>query len=170
MLDYVVLTKDHIVATDAHIIGWAKTSLFFDKAFIDGIPEEGVYIASPAWKSIAAARTFKWEVPGDLISAVTKSGRETILRARKTISVGSGILGVQDYPKWKEVSFKNDERREINEIGVDPHLITRLDSFLRGEVVVLEFYGQKSGIRARLRYGPYTYEELGAIIMPVLIE
>tara|TARA_R110000803_G_scaffold99154_1_gene167194 strand:- start:290 stop:847 length:558 start_codon:yes stop_codon:yes gene_type:complete len=56
-LKYILVTKEKVMATEAHILVQFDTSIFFSESFIEGIPKEGFYLQPQDWKMIRESQT-----------------------------------------------------------------------------------------------------------------
>ena len=53
VLNYALVTKEHTVATDAHLLVVHSTPELFDKEFVKAIPEEGMLLGGDALREMA---------------------------------------------------------------------------------------------------------------------
>lgn len=159
---HVKVTKDVMVATDAHVMGVVPTKLMFSEEFINNIPEGGMLIHSEDWKKFSNCVNILWK-SDDVICIIYKgSKRDVLIKVENEDEIGK-------YPNWEAVIPTQEMRVcELNRVGVNMKLALNLQNALGLESLSLQFSGQSKAIYARTT----TKEtDMGAygVIMPVML-
>ena len=156
-LQHILITKENIIATDGHIMAINKTNEVFEEEFISNFPYDEFYIHYSVWKEIWNKR-FYWE-NNNII--VVKSGLE----------IKVPIVHNPDwkYPNWKNVIPNTENLVDINEIGLKPELLYKLEQSLPidGAYHNLKFTGKD---RAILLFDNSNVHKSFGLIMPVVIK
>lgn len=72
-MTYVMFTKDYIVATDAYILGWVKSSVLIEPTTLDELfkDDDQLFIHASEWKKIGGKDIVNIEKQGDFLTCST---------------------------------------------------------------------------------------------------
>ena len=152
---YVKVSKEYVVATDAHILVYFNTGDVFGSDFTETI-EGDFYIHFEDWKKIIKGEVFSLD--GDTLTAINpKANRPVLIRVDRDIN----------YPKWISVIPSEGMVESINSIKLDSYrldIIAKIiDPLKRGLELTFNGKSRPIGITS------IDSEHLGkAIIMPKL--
>ncbi len=171
-LTHILITKEEIVATDAHILVIHKTKEFFDEESIKNMPERFL-IHREQWKRICIKHiAIKFEnneiqVIYDGYINSFKIKFENNYDQKKQMGYYLG-----KFPAYKNVLLPDSDIKAVENIGIDPDLITKLKSamfFPYEEVKIMKFtfYGPDRHIIVTPT--SHCESKVKALIMPVMI-
>ena len=158
---HVKVTKEIMVATDAHVIGVIPTHKLFSNTFIEDIPDEGMLIHSDDWKKFNNCANIVWKSK-DIIRVIYKaSKRDALIQVENEENIGK-------YPNWEAIMPKKEDRvAELNKIGVNMKLAFNLQNALGLISLAIQFSGATKAIYVTSMNGeegdPY------GLIMPVML-
>ena len=132
VLNYAYVTKEHTVATDAHLLVVHSTPELFDKEFVKAIPEEGMLLGGDALREMAK-KTVEHIILNGQITVLHRKGGKAIFEVRK-----HGDLDI--FPDWKSVMPKKEDNKLIMAIGIDAKKALRLQNALGIEQVGMKYY------------------------------
>lgn len=161
-MTHVKVTKEVMVATNAHVIGVIPTKLMFSEDFIAEIPESGILIHYEDWKKLSSSENVVWKSE-DVIRVIYKgSKRDVLIQVDNEDNVGK-------FPNWEAV-FPTEQMRtcELNKVGLNLKLALDLQNALGLSTLALQFSGASkaiyvSPISKDLDDGRY------GLIMPVML-
>lgn len=134
MFQNVFLTRDDVVATDAHVLGRIPTSEIMNEEEAAKIPEEGILIAAEDWKRLLGANWIGFDSPG-IIRATFAKKTDALISYKLQKEVGT-------FPNWKQVTPQRANIDAINHIGLNASLLHRLHEALSPEAgFLIEFHG-----------------------------
>lgn len=171
-LSHVLVTKEHLVATNAHVLAVVKTENIFNKAFIDTIGDDRYLVRKADWKNIKPGNTFVRD--GDMIKIINnRSKKEVFIPLLLESSVGT-------YPNWKAVvpRLTDKEPFELSSIGINAQFCTDASKAIGARKCKFTFYGKSRAMELDSSHYddednrwhkdvPYT--DNYALIMPVMI-
>lgn len=162
-LQSILVTKENIVATDAHIMAVIPTALVFNKESIELLPDKGLLIDAQIWKLIYSADSIfiYMEGSGYKIAGYFKSKPSAEFRAEINGEAGN-------FPNWHQVIPTEDKREPMPIIGINAKLLMNLsDAIDASNGLKLETNGSQKGIIVK-PIGLDTGEPYG-LIMPIKI-
>ena len=134
MFQNVFLTREDVVATDAHVLGRIPTSEVMNQDEADKIPEEGILIAGEDWKRLLGANWIGFDAPG-IIRATFAKKTDALIPYKLQKEVGT-------FPNWKQVTPPRANIDAINHIGLNASLFHRLQEALSPNCgFLIEFHG-----------------------------
>lgn len=134
MFQNVFLTREDVVATDAHILGRIPTTEVMNQEEAAKIPEEGILIAAEDWKRLIGANWIGFDSPG-IIRATFAKKTDALITYKLQNEVGT-------FPNWKQVTPQRANIDAINHIGLNASLLHRLHEALNPEAgFLIEFHG-----------------------------
>lgn len=140
-LNYVKVTKENCVATDAHALGVIPTEDIFDEEFIIEIPEEGMLIHSEDWKKLKNNINVSWKTDGVIKIMYKGKKRDVLIETEREESIGI-------YPKWESVIPKEVGEEPVESIGINFKIGLNLQKALGSENgLKASFYGRSKAIR-----------------------
>jgi len=163
VMQSILVTKENIVATDAHIMAVVPTALVFNEASIELMPDKGLLIDAQIWKAIYSADSIFIYLEGNgyKIAGYFKNKPSAEFRAEINGEIGN-------FPNWHQVIPAEDKREPMPVIGVNAKLLMNLsDSIDASNGLKLETNGSQKGIIAK-PIGLDTGEPYG-LIMPIKI-
>lgn len=140
ILSHVFVTKDHCVATNAHIMIIAQTKELFPSEIINIIPEEGFYIHSEDWKKITQCDAVLVESE-KVLELVHSKKRNEFIKIESIDSVGK-------YPDWKSVipNSTGSEKEAFHFFGINANYLAILQKSICGNnSICIETFRQKKG-------------------------
>lgn len=162
LMNHVLVTKENIVATDAHILIVHRTASLFDKEFIRDMPDQFL-IHKLNWKDIATGDVHKCSyIPiRHLILTKFNTGKELYSPVHPSNELDGRI-----YPDWEKVIPNKPVK--LNSIGINLALIERLRKALildyeRSECS-LTFHGTEKAIIIQAHQS-----DSFAVLMPVMM-
>jgi DNA polymerase III sliding clamp (beta) subunit (PCNA family) len=169
VLTKILVTRNEIVATDAHILAMIPVSTIFDLASIELIPEDGILIDSQVWKAVYNAESLHLiQRDGIYLTAYFKN--KPALEYR-TETNGTG----ERYPDYKRVIPDHEHAQQQTDVmKLNPKLLENLRQALDATAgVKMEFNGHNKGINITpvLERGneDKTAEHGTGLIMPMMI-
>jgi hypothetical protein len=163
VMQSILVTKENIVATDAHIMAVVPTALVFNEASIECLPDNGLLIDAQIWKAIYSAESITVYLDGDAykIAGHFNNKPSAEFRAETNGSIGN-------FPNWYQVIPTEDKREPMPAIGINAKLLMNLsDAIDASNGLKLETNGSQKGIIAK-PIGLDTGEPYG-LIMPIKI-
>lgn len=142
VMQSILVTKENIVATDAHIMAVVPTALVFDEASIELMPDKGLLIDAQIWKSIYSADSIFIYLEGDgyKIAGHFKNKPSAHFSAEINGTVGT-------FPNWQTVIPQETARQEMLMTGINAKLLMNLaDALNASNGFKLEFNGSNKGI------------------------
>lgn len=168
-INYVLVTKEKCVATDANVLGVVPTPLMFDEDFIDAIPENGVMIHREDWKKMSTAEFVSWDKDaiGKTIVLIHKKKRDEYIKVEDWTPTKEHPNPLK-WPDWERVIPDEKMEAETSVIGVNTQLLATLSKALGFEASKLRFNGQSKAITVTEALG-YNEVDKGiyGICMPV---
>lgn len=157
-LQYIKVTKDKCVATDAHVIGVIPTSEIFDNEFIEKVPENGFLVHPDDWKKLKTNTGIEWK-NDDVIRISYKKKRDVLIEIESEEKIGK-------FPNWEAIMpSEYQEPKELNNIGINMSLAHSLQKALGLEFgLKLKFYGENKGVLVK---NVYDSSKAYGLIMPV---
>ena len=148
----VFLTREDVIATDAHILGRIPTSEIMNQEEAAKIPEEGILIAAEDWKRLLGANWIGFDAPG-IIRATFAKKTDALIPYKLQNEVGT-------FPNWKKVTPQRANIDAINHIGLNASLLHRLHEALNPEAgFLIEFHGTMRAAIALPIYENKYYQE-----------
>jgi hypothetical protein len=119
-MGYVKITKETMVATNAHILGVLPTELLFDEEQIEHIPEQGFLLPAADFKKLREAHRRAFSPSLDTIHLWNKKEALSIIPIVTEANVGK-------YPNWLNVIPPSDMRTaSLPQIGLNAALLANL--------------------------------------------
>ena len=172
IFDYALVTKEHTVATDAHIMVVHKTSELFDKDFVAHIPEEGMLLGGDALREMAK-KTAQFIVFNREAGTAKGLGTITVLHTKggKAIFEPETQEKIGTFPNWSGVMPKIEDNTTVMAIGIDARKLLRLQNALATETAGLKCYftGESRAILCYPTNADTQYPSAVGIIMPMEI-
>jgi len=138
VMEYVKVTRDKMIATDAHIMAVVDTDTVFDSDFIQGIPEEGMLIHREDWKKMIQYEVPTWKTEGEVIKMVHSKKRSLLVEVEYEKDIAK-------YPNWQAIIPEGD-KFELDKIGINFELAIKLQQALNLDSCKLEFFGDSKPI------------------------
>lgn len=161
-MEYILVTKDEVAATNGTILVVHKTSDIFDSDFVFNMPER-ILIHKNQWKLLCDnALTISID---EYCIAVQYEG----YKVSYPISTEER-LGIK-YPKYNSVFPKKEDVESIDSIGINPVILYQLSQAMltaasSSNGLKFEFYGKARGILIT----PVDYSNNAkALLMPVIL-
>lgn len=157
---HVLITKEHIVASDYNILVVHKTENIFDNEFIKNMPDRFL-INRKHWAEMCK-KHFAIKYENNLINVIRDNYTDIYPIFLESI--------IGDYPDYKKVIPQKKDLKKIKTIAINPMLLKRLyDSMAyRGDypAFILKFQDECHSILVKM-----NNDDLGqiGIIMPVMI-
>lgn len=163
VLNYALITKEHTVATDAHILVAHKTSELFDKDFVEAIPEEGMLLGGDALREMAKKTVLSITFNEGTINVLHKKGGKAIFEPETQQKIGT-------FPDWRPVIPKMEDNMLVMAIGIDAKKALRLQNALGIDEPGMKCYftGESKAILCKPVLD--TYPSAEGLIMPMRIE
>ncbi len=149
ILNYVLLTKENVVATDAHIIIEYKTTELFEERFISDMPERCL-IHKENWKILTQRHRHLF---------IKDSKIEIIFNSRNLFIPIETEGKNGKYPDYNTV-FKL-KSKEVKQIGLTPSFLNKLSMVMGVRKLDLYFNGETDAIIIKS-----SNENIKALIMP----
>ena len=164
VMQYVLVTKEKCVATDAHIMAIIPTNKFFKDEFIASIPEEGMLIHREDWKKMLPYTVAVWKTEGEVIKCLDSKKRPLLIEVESQEEVGK-------YPNWEAVIPTKDMREgaEVDSIGLNLEIAATLQKALGLPSCKLDFSGKGRAIYLTAANEEDSNGQYG-IVMPVMIK
>ena len=162
IFDYALVTKEHTVATDAHILVEHSTEELFGKEFVAHVPEEGLLLGGDALRDMAK-KDVEDIILTDQITVLHRKGQKAIFEFRK-----HGDLDI--YPNWKAVIPSIDDNKMVMAMGIDAKKLLRLQNALGIDQVGTKCYftGEKTSILCYPMVND-MFPSARGLIMPMMI-
>ena len=171
IMNYILVTKDDVVATDAHVLVIHKTRDLFDEHFINKMPDRFL-IHMNQWKRICL-KHYNIEFDNDEI-IVQHHGYQNAFKITMEGEKPASLLhsyGGFEYPLYNKVLLPDSEIQAVENIGLNPILVDKLTKAMFSpndatKNLKLTFYGSNRHIMAHPVNSEYSAK---ALIMPVMI-
>jgi len=168
VMNYVFITKEHVVASDAHIIAIHIADELFSEEFIDGFPVDEFLIHFEYWKQMSSNTVdFVCWNKGFIEVHHKKSNKPPIIIkiTENSVAKGPGI-----FPNWQGVMPQGDEFISISEIGISAIKLNTLSKALGDPSGLrLSFFGANKGIRVS-QLDNCNFLKAYGLIIPMMIE
>lgn len=162
VMNYVYVTREVMVATDAQILAVVPTEdVFSSEKFRSSIPEEGMYIHREDWKKLITAEHGNWKTKGEVIKLYPKNKRSFLIEVESISNVGK-------YVNWEPVIPDYSERIELHQIGVNLEKAFTLQKVLGLESSKLSFSTVTRAIK--VEDAKDKENKVYGIVMPVLLD
>lgn len=159
----ILVTKQNIVATDAHIMAVVPTALIFDEASIELMPDNGLLIDAQIWKAIYSADSIFVYMEGNGYKIAGHFKNKPSAHFRAEINGESA-----NFPNWLQVVPTEDKREAMPAIGLNAKLLMNLSEAIgASNGLKLETNGSQKGIIAK-PIGEQNGGQYG-LIMPIKI-
>lgn len=157
---HVKITKENMVATNAHVLGVIPTKEVFSDEFIEGIPENGMLIHKDDYKKLKNFENATWKSK-DVIEIHYRGKKRNVLIPICTEE------NVGTFPKWETLIPREEDAQELSKIGVNMSLAYDLQRALDAENLKMVFIAPNKGILVKplLSNNSKSY----GIIMPAMI-
>ena len=169
-MGYVKITKETMVATNAHILGVLPTELLFDEEQIEQIPEEGFLLLAADFKKLREAHRRAFSTSLDTIHLWNKK------EALSIIPTATEDVDLK-YPNWQAVIPSPETRTaSLPQIGINAALLANLQLALTSHTgkpqLRLAFSGPSKAVYCEPYYNldeeAFANRHFG-IIMPILL-
>lgn len=163
-MTHVLVKKDVMVATNAHIMAIVPTKEMFRDEFIEDIPEEGMLIHREDWKKMLPYTVATWKTKGEVIKCIDSKKRPLLIEVENQQEVGV-------YPNWEAVIPTEEMRKgtELDSIGVNLEFAATLQKALGLPSCKLDFSGKSRAIYLTAANEEDSNGQYG-IVMPVMIK
>lgn len=163
IMNHVLITKENIVASDAHVLICYKTKAIFPIEFIDAMPERFL-IHRNSWRLM----TLKHR------GIIYKDNSIIIKYENYSLSIDlidESVFGGK-YPKWESVILKSDDLVAVDKIGINPEFLKKLSRamFLPNECITNFRLELHDNMRAIMVYPLSENVDAFALIMPVMLK
>lgn len=168
-LMHVFVTKEYVVATNAHIMGWANTDLVFEAGFISAIPEQGIYIHAEDWKKMNGCDNVAWK-DATTIRIIKKNKRDVLIETESEDTAGG------KFPQWQAVIPAEDMACDVGRFGINHKFLATMGDFLQSGCPYMagtrmDFFGElKAPILSPISQEDLTRMEFGGLIMPMMLD
>lgn len=170
VLNYALVTKEHTVATDAHILVEHSTLELFGKEFVENVPEEGMLLGGDALREMAK-KTVQFIIYNKNAETAARLGVINVLHNKggKAIFEPQTQEKIGTFPNWKAVIPSMDDNLLVMAIGIDAKKALRLQNALATEASGISCYftGEKTAILCK-PINPDLPSARG-LIMPMMI-
>ena len=139
VMQYVKVTKNKIVATDAHIMAIIDTSEVFNEDFIIGIPEDGMLIHRDDWKKMIQYEIPTWKTEGQVMKMVHSKKRSLLIEVEFEKDIAK-------YPNWEAI-IPDGDFVELGQVGINFELAHKIQQALDIPSSKLSFYGDTKPIK-----------------------
>lgn len=161
VFNHVLVTKELIVATNAHVMVWHKTELFFDSEFMELIPVKGFLIHKEDWKKFTGASFL----------VLKDNFIEVNYPKKRSVFIKPEINGEgHKYPEWKNVVPDSNDTA-LKRAGINPGLLVLAQKAIGTgkNNLALHFTGEKRAILLRSTDDTYnSYKNAAGLLMPVV--
>ena len=163
IFEYALITKEHTVATDAHLLVVHSTPELFDKEFVKAIPEEGMLLGGDALREMAKKTVQFIVFDKGIIKVLHNKGGQAIFEPQTQEEIGT-------FPNWESVMPKMEDNSLIMAIGIDAKKALRLQNALGIEQPGLKYYftGEDKAIIC-YPINPEMFPSARGLIMPMQI-
>jgi len=161
-MNYVKVTQEHMVATDAHILAAIPTNLMFDEGFIEGIPEDGMLIHAKHFQKLKGYDNATWLNAGEIIKLIDSKKEDYLIECKSEEDIGT-------YPNWEAVMPKKEDRVDVSQIGVNFALAAKLQKAMDTLACKMTFTGKDKAILVEPEQGNEKSDIIG-LIMPVRLD
>jgi len=154
-LNYILVTKQECVATNANIMAIIPSKEIFTEQFIEDMPERFL-IHRDDW-----AQLIKCKIDLEFINNSIKAfigNRELTIKIHTEESIGK-------YPQYKDVIPLIKTQSSIRDVGVNAELLSTLQIALDCPAVKLTFHGNNKAIYV----SAINYDGSYGIIMPFIL-
>lgn len=159
VMQYVKVTKNYCIATNAHVLGKIKTETIFDLEFIAKLPEEGILVHQEDWKKLKNAVLIEWKSNDVIKICYSGKKRDVLIESETESNIGT-------YPNIDAVIPTKENRQvELNQIAFNASLLLDLQKALNIPNVKLQFSGMNRPIYVTDGSGQQI-ENIG-VIMPI---
>jgi len=140
ILNFIKVTKENCVATDAKIMAVVPTESIFDSDFILDIPKEGFLIHSEDYKKMTQFDRATWKIKCEVIKMEHKKKRSVLIEVVKETDDPFYTIG--KFPDWKSAfpSLNNIEKELKPKIGIDADNLYRLQQSMGLKTSILTFF------------------------------
>ena len=162
---YALITKEHTVATDAHILVVHKTSELFDEEFVKAIPKEGMLLGGDALREMAkkTVTNIIFTKESNTITVLHNKGGKAIFEPETQEKIGT-------FPNYESVIPKMEDNKMVMAMGLDAKKMLRLQNALSIETTGLKCYftGESRAILCYPMNGD-MFPSAKGLIMPMMI-
>ncbi len=162
VMSYVKVTRENMVATNAHVLGVIPTKNLFNEEFIEEIPEEGFLILGGDYAKIIDGSSHHWK--NEFLAYFDKKSNLCFVPVANESDIAK-------YPNWEQIMPTTAAlTANLNQIGIDFELAATLQKALGLKYgCKLTFSG---GFKAIYIEPINTHENEGAygILMPKKID
>lgn len=157
---HVKITKENMVATNAHILGVVPTNEVFNDEFIEGIPESGILIHKDDYKKFKNFDYAQWKSK-DVIEIFYKGKKRNVLIPICTEE------NIGTFPKWETLIPREEDAQELSKIGVNMGLAYELQRALDATSLKMVFIAPNKAILVKPL--PSENSKAYGIIMPAML-
>lgn len=119
IMDYILLTKENVYASDGHVAVIHKTENLFGKEFCEKmLNTDRLLIHNSQWKKLCKNNIVEYEFNGDTIKVTDKKGQIDIIPLAQEQNVGK-------YPSVENV-IPEEANEQCSMIGLNPELLHNL--------------------------------------------
>ena len=163
VLNYAYVTKEHTVATDAHLLVVHSTPELFDKEFVKAIPEEGMLLGGDALREMAKKTVQFIVFDKGTIKVLHNKGGQAIFEPQTQEEIGT-------FPNWESVMPKMEDNSLIMAIGIDAKKALRMQNALGIDQAGMKCYftGESKAILC-YPFNDELYPSARGLIMPMMI-
>ena len=162
MLEHALLTKDEIVATDAHVLLIHKTKEVFEQEFIDQIPE-GRWLLTEACLKAMNKKGVVYSINNGHVEVVDRGGKLLFPLLKE-----EDVVSEKTYPDFNSV-IPDKYDGEINAIGISPVFLENLRQAIDPDAAGVALYFNEGERAMKVVALNSVACEYRAIIMPMMI-
>ena len=169
-MNYALVTKEEVAASDAHILVIHKTAELFPEEFIKEIPKAGLLMGKALLQDLnkSSVRSLRYiTLDGDGIIIITHApeGKTPFKRYFEVKLNGEDFTYVDYNAVWPKEESR--EKAGVKAIALNSNLLARLERALGAESGVhMELYGAMKAIVVRGKGGDYIQAK--GLIMPMM--
>lgn len=163
VMEYVLITKNHTVATNQHLLVFYNTEeLFLGVCSIDAIPDKGILIHSSEWKKLTK--------PFQFLLLDMENKQFTIVRKNSKVETAKFLLngGKHTFPQWQRVIPEESKyNTSCNQFGINVTNFYKASEAMGTDRLLIKIWDEKQPVLI-IPSEDHVYK-CRAILMPDLI-
>ena len=158
VLNFALLTRENIIASDAHVLAVLQTKDYFSDDFVTALGDKRYLIPRAACKALAAKKVQNVWLKDDCLHVL--NGSEQIFPLETEERIGA-------FPAWDRILPKMEDKLPTEQIGINPKLMVALQDAIGNEFPVrVTFFGPT---RAMLVHSTDPETASYGAVMPVMV-